>query len=390
MSYTPDDKSAQEACYMTEDGHDPCVSYDHTNLSDPILEPEQHHEAKAATSNTYFRVIGRTAEHTQRPASKLAHLGMDRHEPIHDNRSASKLAHLGLSRIPPRRVALCGGGVRGVAHVGVMKAIRDAGFLSHVREVLGVSAGSLFALLWVLEYTVEQIEKLSIHFDFNLLRSIDLDSVLEFPTRYGLDEGAGLERLISSILKQKGLSADVTFAQMAVKYPLRLRCFATELETCRVRQFGSLQTPNVSVKFAIRASMALPIFYTPVKDPETGYLLVDGGLLNNLPLVFMTEKEMIDTICVFFARKQEENHIPVKDMMDMFNCMYDSATILKSKPYIEKYRDNVIVIQMSDFGVMNFSESKEHRETLITLAYEKANEFLFTPRCRIRRRFSAS
>lgn len=350
MSHTLYDKSAQEACYMNEGGHDPCVSYDHTNLSDPILALEQHHEAKAATSNTCSR----------------------------------------LSRIPPRRVALCGGGVRGVAHVGVMKAIRDAGFMSHVREVLGISAGSLFALLWVLEYTVEQIEKLAVHFDFNLLRSIDLDSVLEFPTRYGLDEGTGLERLISSILKQKGLSPDVTFAQMAVKYPLRLRCFATELETCRVRQFGTLQSPNVSVKLAIRASMALPIFYTPIKDPETGYLLVDGGLLNNLPLVFMTEKEMIDTICVFFTRKQEKNHVPVKDMMDMFNCMYDSATVLKSKPYIEKYRENVIVVEMSDFGVMNFSESKEHRERLITLAYEKANEFLFTPQCRIRRRFSAS
>jgi hypothetical protein len=104
----------------------------------------------------------------------------------------------------------------------------------------------------------------------------------------------------------------------------------------------------------------------------------------------MTEREMIDTICVFFERKQEKNHIPVKDMMDMFNCMYDSATVLKSKPYIEKYRDNVIVIQMSDLGVLNFSESKEHRERLIALAYKKANEFLFTPRCRIRRRFSAT
>ncbi len=271
-----------------------------------------------------------------------------------------------------------------------MKALRDAGFLSHIKEVLGISAGSLFALLWVLEYTVEQIEKLAVQFDFNLLRNIDLDSILDFPTRYGLDDGTGLERLISSILRQKGLSPDVTFAQMAAKFPTRFRCFATELETCRVRKFGTLQSPNVSVKLAIRASMALPIFYTPVKDPETGLLLLDGGLLNNLPLVFMTEKEMIDTICVFFSRWEDERHIPVTNMMEMFNGMYDSATVLKSKPYIQKYRDNIVVVPTSDFGAMNFSEPKEHREKLIALAYQKANEFLFTPTCRIRRRFSAT
>ena len=351
MSHTPDDKSAQEVCYTPEDAHDLSASCDHTDLSGQALVLEQYLSlAAGATSNTRPRV----------------------------------------SRIPPRRVALCGGGVRGVAHVGVMKAMRDAGLLTHVREVLGISAGSLFALLWVLEYTVDQIEKLAVQFDFNLLRNIDLDSILEFPSRYGLDDGLGLERLINSILKQKGLPSDVTFAQMAAKFPTRFRCFATELQTCRVRQFGTLQSPNVSVKLAIRASMSLPIFYTPVTDPETGYLLLDGGLLNNLPLVFMTEKEMIDTICVFFSRWQEDNSIPVTNMMEMFNSIYDSATILKSKPYIEKYKNNIIIVPTSDFGAMNFSEPKEHREKLITLAYKKTNEFLFTPRIQIRRRFSAT
>jgi predicted acylesterase/phospholipase RssA len=347
MSHTPDDKSAQEACYMPEDAHDLSASCGHTDLSGQVLEPAPDH---GATSNNAFR----------------------------------------LSRIPPRRVALCGGGVRGVAHVGVMKAMRDAGFLPHIREVLGISAGSLFALLWVLDYTVEQIETLSLKFDFNLLRNIDVESIFEFPTRYGLDDGTGLERLITSILKQKGLSPDVTFSQMATKFPKRLRCFATELETCRVRQFGTFQSPNVSVKLAIRASMALPIFYTPVQDPETGRLLLDGGLLNNLPLVFMTEAELIDTVCVFFSRWQGDRNIPITSMMEMFNGMYDSATVLKSKPYIDKYRDCIIIVPTSDFGAMNFGESQENRQKLIDLAYEKANAFFFVPRSRIQRRFSVS
>lgn len=352
MSHIHDDKSVQEAYCTPEGEHDLSASCDRRDLSVPTLEPEQ------------------------------------RRAPLRKN-STSTLTSLKISCIPPRRVALCGGGVRGVAHVGVMKAMRDAGFLPHIREVLGISAGSLFALLWALEYTVEQVEQLAIEFDFTLLRTIDVESLLEFPTRYGLDDGAGLEKLVVSILKQKGLSADVTFAEMAAKFPIRLRCFATELETCRVRQFGSLQSPGVSVKTAVRASMALPIFYTPVQDPESGRLLLDGGVLNNLPLAFMTEKEIVDTVCVFFTRWQEERKIyKITSLLEMLNGIYDSATVLKSKPYVDKYRDKVIVIPTSDFGAMNFEEPKETRKKLIALAYKKANEFLFTPTSRITRRFS--
>lgn len=347
MSHIPDDKSAQEAYCMREGARGLSASCGHTDLSGQVLELVQRHEATES--------------------QKVAATSINRNI---------------VSRIPPRRVALCGGGVRGVAHVGVMKAMRDAGFLPHVKEVLGISAGSLFALLWALEYTVEQIEQLAVTFDFTLLRNIDIESIFEFPNRYGLDDGSGLERLIQSILKQKGLPPDVTFAAMAAKFPTRLRCFATELETCRVRQFGTLQSPGVSVKTAIRASMALPIFYTPIKDPETGRLLLDGGLLNNLPLVFMTEKEMADTICVFFSRWEENRRVDITNMMEMLNGIYDSATILKSKPYIDKYKENIIIVPTSDFGAMNFGESRENRQALIGLAYKKANEFLYSGRLR--------
>jgi predicted acylesterase/phospholipase RssA len=262
--------------------------------------------------------------------------------------------------------------------------------LGHVKEVLGISAGSLFALLWVLEYTVEQIEQLALEFDFTLLRNIDPDSIFEFSTRFGLDDGSGIEKLVTSILRHKGFGPDATFQQIAVKYPTRFRCFATEVETSRVRQFGTLTTPNVSVKLAVRASMALPIFYTPVKDPQTGRLLLDGGLLNNLPIVFLNENEMRDTLCVFFTRWEYGKVVPITTMMDMLNGIYDSAMILKSRPYVEKYKDCIVVVPTCDFGAMSFEESRESREKLVAEAYKRTSQFLFTQHWRPTRRFSVS
>ena len=124
MSHRSYDKSVQEVYYTPEGEHGPSATDDHINPSVPASAPEQCPGASAS------------------------------------------IVPPRVSRIPPRRVALCGGGVRGIAHAGVMRALRDAGFLAHVKEVIGISAGSLFALLWALEYSVEQIEQLSLAFDF--------------------------------------------------------------------------------------------------------------------------------------------------------------------------------------------------------------------------------
>ena len=75
-------------------------------------------------------------------------------------------------------------------------------------------------------------------------------------------------------------------------------------------------------------------------------------------------------------------------MMDMLNGIYDSAMLLKSKPYVQKYRDKIVVIPTCDFGPMNFEESRESRKKLMDQAYQRTQDFLFTQHTRPMRRFS--
>jgi NTE family protein len=67
-----------------------------------------------------------------------------------------------------------------------------------------------------------------------------------------------------------------------------------------VKEMSYEKTPDMSVAKAIRASMSLPILYTPVKDGDS--LLVDGGLLHNLPLAFLKEEEIF---LLTFAKKYQ-------------------------------------------------------------------------------------
>jgi NTE family protein len=283
---------------------------------------------------------------------------------------------------------LCGGGIQGVAHAGFLKALAEEGLLGHVKEVVGISAGSLIALLWVLAYTVKQIEEIALTFDFSVLRSITPESLFSFPTTYGLDTGERLESFIVSLLHQKGFPPDATFEDVHRICPIHLRCFATELQTCRLRQFSTTTTPNVQIRFALRASMSVPIFYTPVQEAG-GALLVDGGILNNLPLVFLTPAEIGETWCVYFTDQGNARPEPVTSLTHMLKLVFHSMFAMKSSPFIKKFKDRLVCVPTDGMGAMEFGQGYEYRKGLIQKAYKITREFLFTTTNKPARRFSA-
>jgi NTE family protein len=355
MSHTLDDKSVQAEYCTREGAHSPDEYDGHTNPSvqaeAPELRPDDLSHSLATSTFLSYKV----------------------------------------PRIPPRRLALCGGGVRGVAHVGVMKALAEKGMLTCVKEMIGISAGSLFCLLWVLGYTLEEVERLSLEFDFRLLRTIEPESIFMFPEVYGLDKGENLEKLITSILRQKGFPPGATFADIHRRCPIHLRCYATELQTSRIREFSTSLTPNTEVRLAIRASMSLPFLYTPVKDPDSDALLMDGGLLNNLPMVFLKEHHIHETWGVLFKTSAKEAAHPVKDMMEVLRYVYDGATLMRSSMFLERYGDRVICIPTDDYAALNFEEGKETRSSLIELARQVTLEFLYSySNGKPARRFSAA
>ena len=291
------------------------------------------------------------------------------------------------THIPPRRLAFCGGGIRCVAHVGVLKSLKANGLLTCVKEVTGISAGAFFAILYVLEYTVEQMERLATEMDFSSLGTIDPEDILLFPLTFGLNSGEGIERLIASILKQKGFSADVTLAQLDQAVNTKFRCYATELQTTKIKEMSARATPDMKVITAVRASMSFPLMFSPVKDGDA--LLVDGGLLHNMPLVFLTEEEIQETLCVFFAVKPRVVSEAVEEVLDFVKYLYEAAIDMRNRPYLKKYRDRLIIVNTDDFNGLNFSETKDKRAGLIDMAYKTTDEFLAYRR-RPGRRFSVS
>lgn len=163
-------------------------------------------------------------------------------------------------------VVLAGGGARGFAHIGVLQALQEAGV--PFDYVAGTSMGGIVAAGVAMEWSIEEIrERVKRAFvDTNPLSDFTLPLIAMF-------RGAKVSRLLH---EQFG---DMRIEDMAKPY----FCVSADLTTGRdyVHRSGLVWR-------ALRASVALPGILPPVV--EGGHLLVDGGVMNNLPVDVMAEE----------------------------------------------------------------------------------------------------
>jgi len=168
-----------------------------------------------------------------------------------------------LWKQPPRKVglALSGGGVRGLAHIGVLKVLERERI--PIDYLAGTSMGSVIAAGYAAGLGTDFMEQEALCMSSfrRLLPLTDLS-----PLRRGLFEGQKVHEYLVSHL------GDRTFDDLRI--PLTL--VAVDLNTGR-----AVYLNEGCVVDAVRASGALPGIFTPVE--RNGQLLVDGGLLDNLP-----------------------------------------------------------------------------------------------------------
>lgn len=160
-------------------------------------------------------------------------------------------------------LSLSGGGARGLAHIGALKALESLEV--PIVAISGASMGGVIGALFAAGHRAGEIEELALRIGRPraLLQLVDLTM-----PRRSLVATGDLRALLSHYL-----DPDLTFADL----PLRLALTATDLAAgCQV----SLMEGNVLQ--AVLATSAFPGVFPPVEID--GRSLVDGGVLNNLPV----------------------------------------------------------------------------------------------------------
>jgi NTE family protein len=161
----------------------------------------------------------------------------------------------------PVSLVLGSGGARGLAHIGVIRALHEHGGYA-VRAITGSSIGALIGGLHAAGRLAPYAEWVC-----GLSRA-DVWSLLDFSfSRKGLFEG---ERVMKRL-------ADLVGDARIEELPIPFTAVASDIERRR-----EVWISRGSLFDAIRASIAIPGLFTPVE--RNGRLLVDGGLLSPLPI----------------------------------------------------------------------------------------------------------
>ncbi|MCM0343038.1 patatin-like phospholipase family protein [Bacteroides fragilis] len=187
-------------------------------------------------------------------------------------------------------VVLSGGGAKGVAHIGALKVIEEAGI--PIDYIVGTSMGSIIGGLYSIGYTPCQLDSMVNHQNWSFLLSDRISWEDQTMT-----ERKNSETYILSVPLKKDLKANVfggvikgqnlgnLFSELTVGYhdsinfnklPIPFACVSENIVNGEEVVFH-----NGVLATAMRASMAIPGVFTPVRMGDE--ILVDGGMKNNFP-----------------------------------------------------------------------------------------------------------
>ncbi|MDN4500055.1 patatin-like phospholipase family protein [Pseudomonas mosselii] len=270
---------------------------------------------------------------------------------------------------PKIGLVLSGGAARGLAHIGVLKALEEQGV--RIDAIAGTSMGAVVGGLYASGYSIAELEKLATTLDWQQALSDapprkdvpfrrkqdDRDFLIKQKLSFrddgslglplGVIQGQNLALLLESKLAH---TADIRDFD---KLPIPFRAVATDITSGEKVIFRRGHLPQV-----IRASMSIPAVFAPVE--LDGRLLVDGGMTDNIPVDVVREMG-VDLAIVVDIGTPLRNRKQLATVVDVLNQSITLMTRRNSEEQLASLRREDILVQppLSAFGVTDFGRARD-------------------------------
>ncbi len=289
------------------------------------------------------------------------------------------LPSVGFADTQPRTgLVLSGGAARGLAHIGVLKALEEQGV--QIDAIAGTSMGAVIGGLYAAGYSVAELEKLALDLDWQQVLSDDPprqdipfrrkqddrdflvkrklsfrdDGSLGLPL--GVIQGQNLALLLERLLVHASDTRDFD------RLPIPFRAVATDIANDQKVIFRSGHLPQ-----AIRASMSIPAVFAPVEID--GRLLVDGGMVDNIPMDVARDMGVDQLIVVDIGTPLQPRE-QLLTVVDVLNQSITMMTRRNSEVQLATLRPEDLLIQpmLAAFGSTDFDRADQ----LIDAGYRAA------------------
>ena len=277
------------------------------------------------------------------------------------------ISFIGIAQAPQKRptigITLSGGGAKGLAHIGILKAIDSAGL--KVDYVTGTSMGSILGALYAAGYSGDSIEKVVRNIDWDILlsnasslRSLIMEEKEEY-SKYAVELPWENHRfqLPSGVLESEELwlkFSELFFSVYNIKdfskLPRKFKCIAADVSSGEavVLHKGEIVT-------AIRSSMAIPTVFTAVE--YQGRKLVDGGIVRNFPV--KDAKEMGADFVI--GSNVSGGLLPKEKIKNVFQILLQIAFFRENEDSKKEkdLSDILITHSLDDYNMASFSSAEE-------------------------------
>jgi NTE family protein len=212
-------------------------------------------------------------------------------------------------------LALGGGMARGCAHIGVLRELEKHDI--PIDLIAGTSVGSLIGGAYAAGLSPDQIEEMALTISWNDLGRVTI-SKLGFYNSERTEEYVRKHFPVTEFEKAR----------------LPFGAVATDIQTGKMVIFTEGSLP-----LAIRASCAMPIFYTPVV--VNGRMMVDGGLVGHIP-ASVARLMGADLVIAIDVNSQ---HLPIPPPTHLFSVMSQALSVMGRTAVQYLYADADIVIR---------------------------------------------
>ena len=270
---------------------------------------------------------------------------------------------------PKVGLVLSGGAARGLAHIGVLKALEEQGI--KIDAIAGTSMGAVVGGLYASGYKIDELEKLALNIDWQQALSDappredvpfrrkqdDRDFLVKQKLSFrddgslglplGVIQGQNLALLLESLLAHTSDTRDFD------KLPIPFRAVATDIANGEKVVFRKGHLPQV-----IRASMSIPAVFAPVE--LNGRLLVDGGMTDNIPLDVAREMG-VDVAIVVDIGTPLRSSKQLTTVVDVLNQSITLMTRRNSEEQLAALKPSDVLIQpaLAAFGVTDFGKAQD-------------------------------
>ena len=230
-------------------------------------------------------------------------------------------------------ICFAGGGIKGVAHIGALKAFEEENI--KFDYIAGTSSGSIVACLYSIGYNSNEIYEIFKKY-INKINYFEIKNIIKLISGIlikrkiiitGLNSGKKIEKLINKECAKKEIN---NINQINKK--LLIPC--VNLKNGDVHIFSSIKNKNrkeysdniiyennINIGKAVRASCSYPGVFSPCII-EDNYM-VDGGIRENVPWKELKECGAQKVISIVF-----QNEIKEKNKIDMFDVISGSMELL--------------------------------------------------------------